>query len=88
MPDWLFNLAIVWLALLIGVTIVLVIRARSITVRLLAADLLTLLLVALLVVFAQHERSAYYFDAALILALLTFVGTVAAGRYYRLGRPF
>lgn len=88
MPDWLFNLAIVWLAALIGVTIVLVIRARSITVRLLAADLLTLLLVALLVVFAQHERSAYYFDAALILALLTFVGTVAAGRYYRLGRPF
>ncbi len=88
MPDWLFNLAITWLALLVGVTIVLVIRARSITVRLLASDLLTLLLVALLVVFAQHERSAYYFDAALIVALLTFVGIVAAGRYYRLGRPF
>jgi multisubunit Na+/H+ antiporter MnhF subunit len=67
---------------------VLVIRARSITVRLLASDLLTLLLVAVLIVFAQHERSAYYFDAALILALLTFVGIVAAGRYYRLGRPF
>jgi len=44
--------------------------------------------VALLVVFAQHERSACYFDVALIVALLTFVGIVAAGRYYRLGRPF
>lgn len=88
MPDWLFNLAIIWLALLAGVTIVLVLRARSSTVRLLASDLLTLLLVALLVVFAQHERSAYYLDAALIVALLTVVGIVAAGRYYRLGRPF
>jgi multicomponent Na+:H+ antiporter subunit F len=88
MPEWLFNLAIIWLTLLIGVTIVLVIRARSITVRLLASDLLTLLLVALLVVFAHHQRSAFYLDTALIVALLTFVGIVAAGRYYRLGRPF
>ena len=88
MPDWLCYLAFVWLGVLIAVTIALVIRARSITVRLLASDLLTLLLIALLVVFAQYERSTYYCDAALILALLTFVGIVAAGRYYRLGRPF
>lgn len=88
MPPLLFNLALVWLTLLLLVTIVLVIRAKSMMVRLLAADLLTLILVAVLVIYAQHEGAAYYLDAALILALLSFIGVTAAGRYYRSGRPF
>ena len=88
MPAPLFNLAMIWLALLLLGTILLVLRARSTMVRLLAADVLTLLLVAVLVLFAQREGSAYYLDAALILALLSFIGVVAAGRYYRSGRPF
>jgi len=88
MPAPLFNLAMIWLALLLLGTILLVLRARSTMVRLLAADVLTLILVAALVLFAQREGSAYYLDAALILALLSFIGVVAAGRYYRSGRPF
>jgi multicomponent Na+:H+ antiporter subunit F len=88
MPPPVFNLALVWLAALLAVTIVLVIRARSVMVRLLAADTLTLVLVAVLVLFAHREGSAFYLDAALILALLSFVGVVAAARYYRTGRPF
>lgn len=88
MPTPLFNLALIWLTLLLLGTILLVILARSTMVRLLAADVLTLILVAVLVLFAQREGSAYYLDAALILALLSFVGVIAAGRYYRSGRPF
>ena len=88
MPTFVFNLALIWLALLLLTTIIVVIRARSTMVRLLAADVLTLILVAVLVLFAQREGTAYYFDAALILALLSFVGVIAAGRYYRSGRPF
>jgi multicomponent Na+:H+ antiporter subunit F len=88
MPAVIFNLALIWLAILLLGTILLVIRARSTMVRLLAADVLTLILVAVLVLFAHREGSAYYLDAALILALLSFIGVVAAGRYYRSGRPF
>lgn len=88
MPVLLFNLALIWLALLLLATILLVIRAKSTMVRLLAADVLTLILVAVLVMFAQREGAAYYLDAALILALLSFIGVIAAGRYYRSGRPF
>ena len=88
MPPLLFNIAMVWLALLVGVNIVLVVRAKSVTVRLLASDMLTLVLVAVLVILAQRERSAFYLDAALALALLTFIGVVAAGRFQRTGRPF
>ncbi len=88
MPPLLFNLALIWLAAIVLITIISVIRAESLLSRLLAADMLTLILVAVLVLFAQREGSAYYLDAALILALLSFVGVIAAGRYYRSGSPF
>ncbi|MEJ7841119.1 MAG: monovalent cation/H+ antiporter complex subunit F [Rubrobacter sp.] len=48
----------------------------------LALDTLTLVLVALLVLYAAAERSPYYLDAALIVALLAFLGTVAAALYH------
>ena len=88
MHPFVFYLAVIWIAVLLGVNIFLVIWARSMTVRILAADTLTLILIALLVLFAHADRSAYYLDAALTLALLSFVGVVAAGRYWSTGRPF
>lgn len=88
MPEIVFNVAMVWLGLLLAANVVVVIRSRSVAVRILAGDMLTLLLVAVLVLFAHRERSAFYLDAALLLALLSFVGVIAAGRYYRTGRPF
>jgi multicomponent Na+:H+ antiporter subunit F len=88
MLPTIFYLAIIWIAALLAVNVVLVIAARSVTVRILASDTLTLVLVALLVLFAHRERSAFYLDAALILALLSFIGVIAAARYHRNGRPF
>jgi multicomponent Na+:H+ antiporter subunit F len=88
MPTAIFSLAIIWIAALLAVNIALVVAARSVTVRILASDTLTLVLVALLVLFAHRERSAVYLDAALILALLSFIGVLAAARYHRTGRPF
>jgi multicomponent Na+:H+ antiporter subunit F len=38
--------------------------------------------VALLVVYATGQRSSYYMDAALILALLAFLSTLVAARYH------
>lgn len=80
--------ALGWITLLMGVSAVLVIQARSLMVRVLALDTFTLIQVALLVLFAHLTSSVYYLDAALLLALLAFVGTLAAARYYSEGRMF
>ncbi len=81
-----FYLAVAWIAVLLGVIAYLVVWARSTAVRILAADTLTLILIALLVLLSHNVRSPYYLDAALALALLSFVATLATARYWSLGR--
>ncbi|MEM7528077.1 MAG: monovalent cation/H+ antiporter complex subunit F [Pseudomonadota bacterium] len=49
--------------------------------RVVALDLLSMLLTALLVLFAVAVRNNSYLDAALALALISFLGTVAFARY-------
>ncbi len=88
MHETVFYLAVVWMTLLLGVSVLLVIRARSTAVRILALDQLTLILIALLVLYADTSRAPYYLDAALLLSLLAFVATLAAARYYGEGRIF
>ena len=88
MHETVFNLAVVWMTGLLGVTVVYVIRARSAMVRILALDTLTLILIALLILYADARRAPYYLDAALALALLSFVASVAAARYHSERRLF
>jgi multicomponent Na+:H+ antiporter subunit F len=41
-----------------------------------------LIVIGLLVLLSDVERVPYFLDAALVLALLSFVATVAAARYH------
>ena len=88
MHETVFYLAAVWMTGLLGVGVVFVIRARSAMVRILGLDTLTLILIALLILYADAKREPYYLDAALALALLSFVATLAAARYHSEGRLF
>jgi multicomponent Na+:H+ antiporter subunit F len=88
MSDAVFYLGIVWTAVLLGVVIVHLARARSTAQRILALDLLTVVLIALLALSAGDDRRSYALDAALALALLGFVATLAACRYYEDRGPF
>lgn len=88
MHEGVFALAAAWMTGLLAVAVLYVIRARSAMVRILALDALTLILVALLILYADATGTAYYLDAALALALLSFVGTLAAARYHSEGRLF
>ncbi len=88
MHPLMLTLASLWIAGLLGVTLVFVIATRSELTRILALDTLTLILIALLAVSIHGAGSAYALDAALILALLSFVGTLAAARYYSRGSLF
>ena len=88
MHEIIFYLAFAWMTVLLVVGVAAVIRLRSTASRILALDMTTLILVALLVLYADANRSSYYLDAALVLALLAFIGTLALARYYGERRIF
>jgi multicomponent Na+:H+ antiporter subunit F len=83
-----FFLAFGWMTVLLVVSVVAVIRLRSTAGRIIALDTLTLVLVALLVLYTDAFQTPFYLDAALVLSLLVFVATVAAARYYGERRMF
>lgn len=83
-----FYVAAGWMTVLLLVAVIAVIRLRATAGRILALDTLTLVLVGLLVLYSDIFRTTYYLDAALILALLAFVSTVAAARYHGERRIF
>lgn len=80
--------AAVWTGLLLLAGVVRVLTARTPLSRLLALDMVGLILVALLLVQAGIADVPYYLDAALAFALLSFGATVAAARYFSKGWPF
>jgi multicomponent Na+:H+ antiporter subunit F len=83
-----FYLAFAWMTVLLVTSAAAVIRPRSTASRILALDTLTLILVALLVLYAAVNRSPYYMDAALVLSLLAFVSTLILARYHGERRIF
>jgi multicomponent Na+:H+ antiporter subunit F len=78
--------ATIWMTLLLAATVIFATKARSNAVRILAVDAMTLVLVAVLVLYSAANQQPYYMDAALALALVSFIGTVAAARRMASGR--
>lgn len=60
-------------------------RGPEITDRLLAIDTLYVNVVALIIVLGMRQRTDLLFEAALIVAMLGFVSTVALARYLTRG---
>jgi len=56
-------------------------RGPSAPDRILALDTLYINTIALLILFGMHLDSSIYFEAALIIAMLGFVGTVMLSKY-------
>jgi multicomponent Na+:H+ antiporter subunit F len=83
-----FYVAFAWMIVLLVTSAAAVIRLRSTASRILALDTLTLILVALLMLYADANRSPYYMDAALVLSLVGFMSTLALARYHGERRIF
>jgi len=83
-----FIVGIGWLAVLLGVCVLLVARAGSPLQRVLGVDLLVLVLIGMLALAAGEDARGYALDAALALALLSFVSTLTGARYLAGRRPF
>lgn len=82
------TIAVAWMIVLLAVSAVTMLRAQRSYVRILALDTMTLILIGVLVLYAARQDESYYLDAALILALLSFISTIAAARYRAVGRPY
>lgn len=57
------------------------VRGPTVPDRILGLDTLYVNTIALLVLFGMHLRSVIYFEAALVIAMLGFVGTVVLSKY-------
>ena len=88
MPTPLIVIALVWVTLLIVAGGLALLRARDVAQRVIAFDMLAVLVIAQLALLCYLRGQPYYLDAAVALALLSFVGTVAAARYLSAGGPF
>jgi multicomponent Na+:H+ antiporter subunit F len=88
MTQAIFVIAVGWITVLFSIGVALVIRRDSAVDKIQALDVLSLILVALLVLFADAQGSSYYLDVALIVSLLSFVAIIAAARYFGKGRLF
>lgn len=88
MPALVVVPALVWATLLLVAGGLVLIRARDVLQRVIALDLLAVLVITLLALLSYAGNSPYYLDAAVALSLLSFVATVAAARYLRSGGPF
>ncbi|MDQ3765432.1 MAG: monovalent cation/H+ antiporter complex subunit F [Actinomycetota bacterium] len=88
MPTIVLVPALIWVTLLLVAGGLALIRARDVLQRVIALDLLAVLVVALLALLSYLRNEGYYLDAAVALALLSFVATVAAARYLASGGPF
>jgi multicomponent Na+:H+ antiporter subunit F len=80
--------ALIWLTLLLVAGGLVLLRARDVLQRIIALDLLAVLVIGVLALLSFLRDERYYFDAAIALALLSFVATVAAARYLESGGPF
>ena len=81
----LIALAILALALLIAV--VRLVKGPTLPDRVVALDLAGVLVVGLIVVLAGSTRVPATLDAAIVIALIGFVGTVAYATYVERGHP-
>lgn len=88
MHDVVYFIAMIWLVVLFCVCVVMIVRAESGLVRVLSLDTLTLVLVALLMVYSVTTGTAYYLDGAVVLALISFISVIAAVRYHGERRLF
>lgn len=81
MPSIALLVALILLAVAAGLTFVRLVKGPTLPDRVIAIDLIGVLLVCLLVLMAGVTAQQAFLDVAMVVALISFVGTVAYARY-------
>jgi multicomponent Na+:H+ antiporter subunit F len=85
MPSISFLIALTLLAVGAGLSFIRLVQGPTLPDRVIAIDLIGVLMVCLLVVMAGLTREQSFLDVAMVVALISFVGTVAYARYIERG---
>ena len=80
MPEIAIAIGAAWATLLVVAGGLLLLRSRDKLHRVLALDVLVMIVVALLTLLSYLRDVSYYIDAALALALLSFTATLVVVR--------
>ncbi len=80
-PDLLVDMAIVMISAALFISFFRVVRGPTLPDRVVAVDLIGVSAVCLMVVGATDSRELAFLDAAVVIALLGFLGTIAYARY-------
>jgi multicomponent Na+:H+ antiporter subunit F len=86
-PDVPFVIALAMLAVSATLTFMRLAKGPTLPDRVIAIDLIGVLMVCLLVVMAGLTGQQAFLDVAMVLALISFVGTVAYARYIEREAP-
>ena len=76
-----FLIALAMLAVAAGLTFIRLVKGPTLPDRVIAIDLIGVLLVCLLVLMAGLTAQQAFLDVAMVVALISFVGTVAYAQY-------
>lgn len=87
MIEFATQFALVMLAAAVLVAIVRLVRGPTLPDRVVAQDLIGILVVGLIVVLAASTGVHATLDAALVIALIAFVATIAYATYVEKGHP-
>jgi multicomponent Na+:H+ antiporter subunit F len=79
--NWSIEITFILLLVSMVIAFVRLVRGPSMPDRIVALDLLTLLAVGVIALFAIREDQPVFLDAAIALALVAFLGTVAYARF-------
>ena len=74
------------LAVAAGMTFIRLVKGPTLPDRVIALDLIGVLMVCLLVVTAAATQQQAFLDVAMVVALISFVGTVAYARFIERSR--
>ncbi len=82
--PWIFTVSLISLSLMalaMMLAVIRLIRGPSLPDRVVALDLLSILAAGITAIYAIASGQAVFLDVATILALISFLGTVAFARY-------
>jgi multicomponent Na+:H+ antiporter subunit F len=81
------EIALTMLVLGAVLTLIRLMRGPTLPDRVISIDLIGILIVCMLVVMAGDTGQQAFLDVAMVIALISFVGTVAYARYLERQRP-
>lgn len=81
MIDLALTIALACIALAVLLNLYRLLRGPTASDRILALDTMVINAIALIILFGIMEKTTVYFEAALLLAMVGFVGTVAYAKF-------